>query len=137
MGRARHNCRSSSASSGCIAHSESDANPVRIRLGEGSYDSQSNRLNAPATVAGCCVAGRPGAWRMGLGIRLRIVPKAGGAANAPARLKLQDAFGGRICKRNEDVVTSPLKGGPARVDCISRGVSLSQRPAASRLDGSQ
>ena len=53
------------------------------------------------------------------------VPKAEGAANAPAGFKLQElAFGRQVCKRNNDVVPSLLKGGPARVDCISRGIAL-------------
>jgi len=76
------------------------------------------------------------AWqpcRMGLEVRLRV-PKAEGAANAPAALKLQElAFGRQVCKRNDDVVPSLLKGGPARVDRISRGMALNQGPAASWL----
>jgi hypothetical protein len=85
-------------------------------------------------------AARCAAWqpcRMGLEVRLRV-PKAEGAANAPAALKLQElAFGRQVCKRNDDVVPSLLKGGPARVDRISRGMALNQGPAASWLDGPQ
>jgi hypothetical protein len=92
-----------------------------------------------------CGRGRPPrrllAWRAGcragLEVRLRV-PKAGGAAHAPAFLKLPKlAFGKQVCKRNDDVVPSVLKGGPARVDRISRGVALDQWPAASRHNGPQ
>ena len=108
---------------------------IVARAGKSTADRPSPPDTEPVRDAARCTGGQH--CRMVLEVRLRVVLKAGGAANAPAALKLQDAFGRRICKRNEDVVPSTLKGGPARVDCISRGVSLSQRPAASRLDGPQ
>lgn len=47
------------------------------------------------------------------------------------------AFGTQVCKRNDDIVPSPLKASPTRVDRFSRGMLLNQRSAASRLDGPQ
>jgi hypothetical protein len=66
------------------------------------------------------------------------VAKAEGAAKAPAGFKHQElALGKQVCKRNDDVVSSALKSGPARVDCVSRGMALDQGLAASRHDGPQ
>jgi hypothetical protein len=52
--------------------------------------------------------------------------------NGPSRL-LQLAF----VERDENAVSSLLKGGPARGDRILRGIALNQRPAAARLNGPQ
>jgi hypothetical protein len=92
-----------------------------------------NRAARPSAVPFDMRAGS----RAGLEVRRRA-PKAEGAANAPAALILGKlAFSRQVCKGNDDVVPSLLKGGPARVHCISRGMALSQRPAASRFDGPQ
>jgi hypothetical protein len=75
--------------------------------------------------------------RAGLGVRLRVA-KAEGAANAPAGFELRElAVGWQVCKRNDDVVPSLLKGDSACVDLIPRGMALNQRPAPSRLDGAE
>jgi hypothetical protein len=73
-----------------------------------------------------------------LEICLWVVPKSEGASTGRAPLRPQElACRRQVGKRDDDVVPSALKGGSARVDRISRGVALSQRPAASRLDGPQ
>ena len=52
----------------------------------------------------------------------------------PAFFRLQELA---FVKRNENAVSSLLKCGPARCDCIVCGIALNQGPAASRLDGPQ